>query len=176
VVDHDKKHRRDMMIAPDTDLHLVLHDLLLERCRPEIARAFQKLVSHTDRILVARYDKLGGWFRRHRDNTAAHVAFREFALSLNLNTGEYEGGHLVFPEYNDHFHRPQAGAGVIFSTSVLHEATPVTSGSRYVLLTFFHSDAAEARRLAYLAEVGEGEDPVGDYQNVVARGGTAQVS
>ena len=42
------------MIAPGTDLHRVLHDRLLERCRPEIARAFQADVSHTDRILVAR--------------------------------------------------------------------------------------------------------------------------
>jgi hypothetical protein len=34
---------------------------------------------------------------------------------------------------------------------VLHEAAPVTCGLRYVLLTFFHSDAAEARRVAHIA-------------------------
>jgi hypothetical protein len=37
--------------------------------------------------------------------------------------------------------------GLIFSAGILHEATPVTVGGRYVLLTFFHSDAAEVRRL-----------------------------
>jgi predicted 2-oxoglutarate/Fe(II)-dependent dioxygenase YbiX len=73
-------------------------------------------------------------------------------LSLNLNTEDYEGGHLLFPEYNDHRYSPPTGGGVIFSTAVLHEAAPVTFGRRYVLLTFLHSDAAEVRRQAYLAQ------------------------
>jgi predicted 2-oxoglutarate/Fe(II)-dependent dioxygenase YbiX len=133
VVDHGKKCRRDMRIAPEDDLHQTLENLLLGRCAPEIAKAFQVKVSHIDRILVSRYDDSGGWF------------------SVNLNTEEYEGGHLLFPEYNDHRYRPPTGGGLIFSAAVLHEATPVTSGCRYVLLTFFHSDAAEARRQACIA-------------------------
>jgi predicted 2-oxoglutarate/Fe(II)-dependent dioxygenase YbiX len=151
VVDHGKKCRRDMPIAPDEDLHHLLRTTVLRRCAPEIAKAFQVKVSHTDRILVSRYDTSAGWFRRHRDNTAENVAFRQFALSLNLNTEDYEGGHLLFPEYNDHRYSPPTGGGVIFSTAVLHEAAPVTLGRRYVLLTFLHSDAAEVRRQAYLA-------------------------
>jgi predicted 2-oxoglutarate/Fe(II)-dependent dioxygenase YbiX len=151
VVDHDKKCRRDMPIPPDDTLHLLLRTTLLRRCAPEIAKAFQAKVSHIDRILVSRYNTNAGWFRRHRDNTADNVAFRQFALSVNLNTDEYEGGHLLFPEYNDHRYSPPAGGGVIFSTGVLHEAAPVTSGHRYVLLTFLHSDEAEIRRQTYLA-------------------------
>lgn len=149
VVDHAKKFRRDMPIAADGELHRELRDTLLFRCVPQIAKAFQARVSHIDRLLVSRYDAGAGWFRRHRDNTAANVAFREFALSVNLNTGDYVGGDLLFPEYNDHLHCPPRGGGLIFSTSVLHEAAPVTSGRRYVLLTFFHGDAAEARRQVY---------------------------
>ncbi len=151
VVDHRKKKRRDMPISPDDDLR----DTLLRRCAPEIAKVFQANVAFTDRILVSRYDADGGWFRRHRDNAAPNVAFREFALSLNLNSGDYTGGHLLFPEYNDHPHAPPTGAGLIFSTSLLHEAAAVTQGSRYVLLTFFHGEAAEARRLAYVTAAPE---------------------
>jgi predicted 2-oxoglutarate/Fe(II)-dependent dioxygenase YbiX len=151
VIDHGKKCRRDMPIAPDEALHRLLQTILLRRCAPEIAKAFQVTVSYTDRILVSRYDTMAGWFRRHRDNTAENVAFRQFALSLNLNTEEYEGGHLLFPEYNDHRYSPPTGAGVIFSTAVLHEAAPVTFGHRYVLLTFLHSDEAEVRRQTYLS-------------------------
>jgi predicted 2-oxoglutarate/Fe(II)-dependent dioxygenase YbiX len=151
VVDHGKKCRRDMPIGPEDDLHQMLRDILLRRCAPEIAKAFQAHVSHTDRILVSRYDTRAGWFRRHRDNTAENVAFRQFALSLNLNTEDYDGGHLLFPEYNDHRYSPPTGGGLIFSTAVLHEAAPVTFGSRYVLLTFLHSDEAEVRRLNCLA-------------------------
>jgi predicted 2-oxoglutarate/Fe(II)-dependent dioxygenase YbiX len=152
VVDHQKKHRRDLMIDECSELHQMLRDTLLSRCAPEIARAFQAQVTRTDRILLSRYDDTGGFFRRHRDNAAANIAFREFALSLNLNTGEYEDGHVIFPEYNDHRYRPPAGAGLIFSTGLLHEATPVTAGHRYVLLTFFHGEAAEARRLALVQD------------------------
>ncbi len=148
VVDHSKKQRRDMLIEPGTGLHRTLRHALLGRCAPEIGRAFQVGVGYTDRILIARYDDTGGWFRRHRDNVADNVAFRQFALSLNLNTGDYDGGQLLFPEYNDHRYAPPAGGGVIFSASVLHEAAPVTRGSRYVLLTFFHDEAAEVRRQA----------------------------
>jgi predicted 2-oxoglutarate/Fe(II)-dependent dioxygenase YbiX len=147
VVDHKKKNRLDLMIDADTDLHRMLHETLLDRCAPEIAKAFQHRVAYLDRILISRYDDTGGWFRRHRDNAAANVAFRQFAMSLNLNTGDYDGGHVVFPEYNDHRYRPPAGAGVIFSTGILHEATPVTKGHRYVLLTFLHNEAAETQRL-----------------------------
>jgi predicted 2-oxoglutarate/Fe(II)-dependent dioxygenase YbiX len=151
VVDHGKKCRRDMPIGSDDNLHEMLRGILLRRCAPEIAKAFQANVSHTDRILVSRYDTKAGWFRRHRDNTAENVAFRQFALSLNLNTEDYDGGHLLFPEYNDHCYSPPTGGGLIFSTAVLHEAAPVTFGRRYVLLTFLHSDEAEVRRQSYLS-------------------------
>jgi predicted 2-oxoglutarate/Fe(II)-dependent dioxygenase YbiX len=157
-IDHAKKWRRDLPIPPTDPLYPILRDALLGRCAPQIARAFQAKVAHIDRILVARYDDTGGWFRRHRDNVGENVAFREFAISVNLNTEEYEGGHLLFPEYNDHRYRPATGAGIIFSASLLHEATAVTRGRRYVLLTFFHGDAAEARRLAYLARSMAGPD------------------
>ncbi len=152
-VDHQKKNRRDLMISPQDDGHDLLRNALLERCAPEIAKAFQVKVTHTDRILIARYDAPAGWFLRHRDNRGENVAFREFAISVNLNTEEYQGGHLTFPEYNDHRYAPPTGGGIIFSASLLHEATAVLQGRRYVLLTFFHGDAAEARRQAYEASI-----------------------
>jgi hypothetical protein len=127
-LDHGKKRRRDLLIAPDDPQHAVLQDLLLRRCGPEITRAFQGAIAYTDRILVARY--------------------------VNLNTEDYEGGELLFPECNDNRYSPPTGGGIIFSTGLLHEATPVTRGRRYVLLTFFHGEAAEQRRQVYLARSG----------------------
>ena len=124
---------------------------LCARVLPEMAKAFHAAPTQLDRILVARYDDTGGFFRRHRDNSSAHLAYREFALSLNLNTGDYAGGELVFPEFGDRRHAPPAGGAVVFSASLLHEALPVTRGKRYVLLSFLHGEAAEARRQAALA-------------------------
>ncbi len=150
-IEHHKKRRRDVVVETDDPLHGMLRGILLERCAPEIARAFQGRIMHTDQIVIARYDAAAGWFRRHRDNTGAEVAFREFAVSVNLNAEDYEGGHLSFPEFNDHRYSPPTGGGLIFSTALLHEATEVARGSRYVLLTYFHGAAAEERRLEYAA-------------------------
>ena len=152
-VDAAKKRRRDLALDPSEPLHGEVVAALAERLAPEIAKAFQVQVGHLDRILVARYDDAGGYFRRHRDNSSSHLAYREFAVSVNLNTGDYAGGELLFPEYNDHRHNPPAGGALVFSASLLHEAAPVTRGSRYVLLTFLHSDAAEARRREAVATV-----------------------
>jgi len=147
-INFDKKRRDDYVILPEEPLYREILNILSHICLPEMKKAFQFDACHTDRILIARYDDTGGYFRRHRDNVASSVAFRQFAISINLNTDEYEGGYLTFPEYNDHLYRPGRGAGIIFSASLLHEATPVTKGCRYVLLTFFHNAEAQARRLA----------------------------
>lgn len=154
-IDHAKKQRRDCLIEPGGALHGRLLDALTRRCLPEIRKAFQFSVTHTDRILVARYDEPGGHFRRHRDNSGRNVAFRQFAISVNLNTECYDGGHLLFPEFNAHRYRPTTGGAVVFSASLLHEVAPVTRGRRYVLLTFLHGAEAEARRLAYLAQAAQ---------------------
>lgn len=150
-IDAAKKHRRDLVIEPSDPLHAEVVEAIGTRLVPEIRKAFHAEVAHLDRMLIARYDDEGGYFLRHRDNASAHLAWREFALSVNLNTGEYEGGALRFPEYNDHLYTPPAGSGCVFSASLLHEAMPVTRGRRYVLLTFLHGAKAEAKRLESLA-------------------------
>jgi predicted 2-oxoglutarate/Fe(II)-dependent dioxygenase YbiX len=136
VVDHGKKRRRDMILDAGSELEDTLRQTLLNRCRRDIGKAFRVQVRHCDRILLACYDENAGWFKRHRDTQSDAVAFRDFALSINLNTGEYDGGDLLFPEFNDHGYTAPPGAGILFSADCLHEVTPVTRGQRYVLLSF----------------------------------------
>jgi predicted 2-oxoglutarate/Fe(II)-dependent dioxygenase YbiX len=138
-LDESLKRRRDIALAAGTPQHDEVMEVMARRLVPEIKRAFQKDVGFADRILVARYDDDGGWFKRHRDNALPHTAFREFAVSLNLNTHAYEGGALRFPEFDDVGYSAPAGGAMIFSASLLHEATPVTKGSRYVVLSFLSS-------------------------------------
>ena len=59
-------------------------------------------------------------------------------MSVNLNTEEYEGGHLVFPEYGNDGYRPATGEALVFCCSLLHEARPVSKGNRYVQLAFLY--------------------------------------
>jgi predicted 2-oxoglutarate/Fe(II)-dependent dioxygenase YbiX len=148
-LDESKKKRRDTELTPGTPLHGEVLQLFSQRVIPEIKRAFQAEIAYADRILIARYDDTGGYFKRHRDDAAPQTKFREFAISLNLNTDAYAGGELIFPEYDDDRYNPPAGGAVVFSASLLHEAAPVTRGSRYVLLSFLGSAAAQARLTAW---------------------------
>lgn len=149
-LDETKKKRRDIEIAAGTPLYAEVLNVIAARVAPEIKRAFQAEMTYADRVLVARYDDTGGYFKRHRDNAAPHTAFREFAISLNLNTHEYEGGELLFPEYDDHRYSPPAGAAIVFSASLLHEAAPVIRGSRYVLLSFLAGAAAQSKLTGWI--------------------------
>ena len=77
--------------------------------------------------------------RRHFDGRNNGVN-RFFSATPQLNTGDYEGGYLRFPEYGPDLYRPAAGDAVVFSCELVHEATPVTRGERYVLLAVFYTD------------------------------------
>ena len=143
----DMKKRRDAQIA-DEGLRTEIRARLAQRLLPEIEKAFQFTVTRVERYIVARYDaEEGGYFRPHRDNTTLGTAHRKFAVSINLND-DFEGGDLRFPEFGPRTYRPPPGGAVVFSCSLLHEATPVTRGTRYATLPFLYDEAGEAVRRA----------------------------
>lgn len=140
ILDPAFKKRRDMNLA-NTPLLEAFNQIVLRRIKPEIEKVFQFSITRFERHLIACYESTNqGFFNRHRDNTTRGTMHRRFAMSLNLNTGEYEGGCLRFPEYGTQLYRPEIGEAVIFSCSLLHEATPVTAGKRFALLSFFYND------------------------------------
>src|SRR5690606_3334937 len=99
VLIHDPQHKRrsDRMIE-DAALRVACRDRIHHRLAPEIAKAFQFTATRIERYLVACYEAEDvGHFRAHRDNTTLGTAHRRFAVSLNLNTGDYQGGLLRFP-------------------------------------------------------------------------------
>ena len=139
VVD-DFKRRRDTTLTDETLLN-TLRLRVQVRLAPEILKAFQFEATRIERYIVACYDaRDGGYFRAHRDNTTAATAHRKFAVSINLNAEEFEGGDLRFPEYGPRTYRPPTGGAVVFSCSLLHEATPVTKGTRYAFLPFLFDE------------------------------------
>lgn len=122
---------------------------LRRRVVPAVKRAFQFEITRIERYLVAQYDSAsGGFFRPHKDNTTPGTAHRRFACTINLNAQDYEGGDLRFPEFGQRSYRAPTGGAVIFSCSLLHEATPVTAGRRYAFLPFFYDEAAARQRAA----------------------------
>jgi hypothetical protein len=123
-------------------------DLIRARVLPEVDKCFAFRATGFEAFKLSRYDAdQGGYHRPHRDNVSADVNHRRFAMSINLNSGDYEGGSLRFPEYGPELYQPPKGGAVVFSCSLLHEAMPVTRGRRYVFLTFFESAAVRGPHL-----------------------------
>jgi len=134
-VDPDIKQRREV-IPRDAQLEALMHERLLRRALPEIARVFNFEVRRRDPFKLLAYPENAGYFRAHRDNETPDVAHRRFALSVNLNQGDYEGGEFRYPEFGPHLFSPVTGAALVFSCSVLHEVRPVERGTRYAMTTF----------------------------------------
>ncbi|MGH8127485.1 MAG: 2OG-Fe(II) oxygenase [Gammaproteobacteria bacterium] len=132
------KQRRDMRLE-DATLIREFEQAMAARVLPEIRKSFQYAVTHHEPFKLVRYDTGSGYFRPHRDNETRDTDYRRFAMTLNLNTGDYEGGALQFPEFGETLYRPPRGGAIVFSCSLLHEATDVTRGSRYVALGFFYN-------------------------------------
>lgn len=140
VLARKTKQRRDFLIT-EKELLQQINSLVWRRVKPEILKVFQFEMTCFERYLVASYESTQqGFFRPHRDNVTVGTVHRRFAMTLNLNTGEYEGGCLRFPEYGTQLYRPNIGDAIVFSCSLLHEVTPVTQGQRFALLSFFYND------------------------------------
>jgi predicted 2-oxoglutarate/Fe(II)-dependent dioxygenase YbiX len=145
MTDYSHKIRRDHFMGRGP-LEEKVKRAMAHRVTPMMLQAFNYNATRREDFRIACYDaSRGGYFRPHRDNTTSGTAHRRFAMSLLLND-DYENGWLRFPEYGPHLYRPIAGSAVIFSCSLLHEATDVTAGRRFVLLSFFYGEAeAKAR-------------------------------
>jgi len=162
VVASDPNHkRRSDVTLQDEGLRDAARSRINRRLIPLIKQAFQYEPTRLERYLVACYDsESGGWFRPHRDNTTKGTAHRRFAVSINL-TDDHEGGDLRFPEFGRRTYRPPAGGAVIFSCSLLHEATPVTAGRRYAFLPFLYDEEGAKIREANAAFL---EPALGGYR------------
>lgn len=160
-LDASFKRRQDCTLT-DERLIAAARARIHDRLVPEIEKAFQFRATRMERHIVARYPAdTGGFFRPHRDNTTRGTAHRRFAVSINLNAEEFAGGDLRFPEFGSQTYRPPTGGAVVFSCSLLHEATPVTDGVRYAFLPFLYDDAAarvRAENLRFLASADAGAD------------------
>jgi predicted 2-oxoglutarate/Fe(II)-dependent dioxygenase YbiX/peroxiredoxin len=137
-VDPASKIRSDVVVFHPSPESNELLGNVSRRLVPEISTAFNFAATRFEPFRVGCYDAAsGGRFAPHRDNARSATSHRRYALTLNLNTGDYEGGYLRLPEYGPHLYAPPAGGCVVFSCSLLHMATPVTKGRRFVVVAFF---------------------------------------
>lgn len=141
----DPKFKRRYDVEVEGPLREGAKRRIERRLLPQIQKAFQFQATRMERFLVACYDgKRGGFFGRHRDNTTKATAHRCFAVTINLNAEGFTGGELCFPEFGSRTYRAPTGGAVVFSCTLLHEALPVTSGTRYAFLPFLYDEKGQA--------------------------------
>jgi predicted 2-oxoglutarate/Fe(II)-dependent dioxygenase YbiX len=159
-VDSGREVRRAALLR-DSVLAGRIRDCFIQRVFPQIRRAYQFEARHLEQYRVACYDaKEDGYFERQWDNatTTAGIAHRRFSATVNLNSEQYEGGELQFPEFGTRKFRPPSGSALIFSGSLLHQSLPVRRGTRYAFLSFIYDEAGiriqaeEANRAAELSD------------------------
>lgn len=79
--------------------------------------------------------EVGEEYKEHTDSGSG--MFRTLSAILYLND-DYAGGELVFPEL-DLVIKPKAGNLLLFPSnfSYIHKSTPITSGTKYSVVTWF---------------------------------------
>ncbi|MGA7326282.1 MAG: redoxin domain-containing protein [Rhodomicrobium sp.] len=134
IPEHMREDRIDHWIFDKDTLEFLKHRL--QRVWPEIRKAFQYNVTKYESFRIGCYQgSRGGYLHGHRDNIPP-MTYRRFAMSINLNAEEFEGGELRFSEFGDQRYRPETGTAIVLSSSLLHEALHVTAGRRLVFLAF----------------------------------------
>ena len=152
------KMRSDVIIPEDSPESRELIEAIRRRLLPEVLKGFGFRVSRMEHFRVGCYDSTsGGYFAPHRDNTTPLTKHRRYALTLNLNTGDYEGGLLRFPEYGPQLYAPPVGGAVVFHCSLLHYVLPVTRGRRFMIVGFFWGE--EEHKIYEEIHAGESLEP-----------------
>ncbi len=134
--DYKSRHH----IHPDKELERELDDKLSKSLLPEIEKVFYSQISHRETYKVCCYAAdANGSFGKHRDTIDPHL-HRRYALTLALND-DFEGGGICFPEYTDELLQIPKGWAVVFPGSLFHRVDPIGVGRRYVLVSFFFTEA-----------------------------------
>ena len=141
------KVREDAIVADQSPEGQAVYENFRRRVFPEMYKSFRYRITRVETMRLGCYDASeNGRFGPHRDDNVPRLRHRRFGFSINLNTGEYEGGFLRFPEYGPQLYAPDPGGMVIFAASLLHEATPVMRGKRYGVFGFLFGESDEAWR------------------------------
>lgn len=133
-------------------------DARLEALRPALERHFDVALGAAEPAGLLRY-ATGGFYRPHRDRSSGTPGTRDRAVSVvvfvNGREGgsRYEGGALriygllgegPLAEVGLDM-EPDAGTLVAFRSEWQHEVTPVTSGQRFTIVTWFPREPGARR-------------------------------
>lgn len=100
-------------------------------------------LTHIEDLQFSEYDNTyQGMYRNHTDDGHDSAATRKLSFTIQLSdANEYEGGDLLFYRFkldNPEIAQREKGMMIAFTSSTIHEVTPVTVGTRYSLVGWAH--------------------------------------
>ncbi|MET1076437.1 MAG: 2OG-Fe(II) oxygenase [Pseudomonas sp.] len=112
----------------------LLAQRLFQHARPHLPEQWGDwaLLGFNERFRFYRYQS-GQYFKWHRDGSYVRdeQECSQLTFMIYLNDG-YEGG---LTEFREEKIQPARGTALIFSHGLLHQGSPILSGSKYVLRT-----------------------------------------
>ena len=140
--------RKTTSVHPPSETFTDIHSRLFEQ-RAALEAHFGEPLRDCERPQFLRY-QAGDFFVRHQDGNTKqldfdHLRVRRISIVVFLNDfanepqdGCYSGGLLNFYAEDDTFGLTgETGLLVAFSADTLHEVSPVTSGERFTVISFF---------------------------------------
>ncbi|HEX8172936.1 MAG TPA: 2OG-Fe(II) oxygenase [Thermoanaerobaculia bacterium] len=116
-----------------------------EEARETLAAHFERPLQSFEEPQFLRYRE-GDFFVAHQDGNTPLIhddtLHRRVSVVVFLNPGNYGGGELTFhgkyPDWQARYPvEPAAGRLVAFPPETTHEVTPVTSGERLTIVTWY---------------------------------------
>lgn len=151
------KKRTDVDI---TDMEFIrrIDEKLTKSVLPEIKKVGNFDVTYREKYKIGCYfGHEQGHYNQHRDTSTLPVANRRYSMSLCLND-DFEGGGLVFTEYSNDLYRLKTGGAIVFPSTIMHKVEPVTSGVRFIMVTFMYGDKEARFKSHYLRQMGKADN------------------
>jgi SM-20-related protein len=140
--------RKTTSLHPSDETITQVHERLL-RHKSALEAHFSLNLTDCERPQFLRYEK-GDFFVRHQDGNTKqldfdHLRIRRISIVVFLNdfsvesqTNCYSGGLLNFYDQERSFGLSgETGLLVAFSADTMHEVSPVTSGERFTIISWF---------------------------------------
>jgi SM-20-related protein len=140
--------RKTTSLHPSGDTFSRIHARLLQQ-KSALEQHFRISLTDCERPQFLRYEK-GDFFVRHQDGNTKqldfdHLRIRRISIVVFLNDFStepkpdcYSGGLLNFYDQNGAFGlQGETGMLVAFTAETMHEVSPVTSGERFTIISWF---------------------------------------
>jgi len=140
--------RRTTSVHPSNETFSEVHARLLQQ-KSALEQHFGETLHDCERPQFLRYEK-GDFFVRHQDGNTRqldfdHLRIRRISIVVFLNDfsvepreGCFSGGTLNFYDQTTTFSlKGETGLLVAFTADTFHEVLPVTSGNRFMIISWF---------------------------------------